>query len=155
MKQQNNKRTLCSERYETIDHVSECSKLTQKEYKTRHEWVGKLINRETCKKFKFDPTNKWCMHNPAPVLENNTRKLLCDFDIHLDQLISARRQDLLLNKKERTCKIVDFAVPADDRIKLKECEKKDKNIHLVLYSHLLIHAEIYIYMLDTYRCNNN
>ena len=95
------------------------------------------------------------MHNPAPVLENNTRKLLCDFDIHLDQLISARRQDLLLNKKERTCKIVDFAVPADDRIKLKECEKKDKNIDLVLYSHLLIHAEIYIYMLDTYRCNNN
>ena len=25
----------------------------------------------------------------------------------------------------------------------------------VLYSHLLIHAEIYIYRLDTYRCNNN
>ena len=24
------------------------------------------------------------------------------------------------------CKIVDFAVPADHRIKLKECEKKDK-----------------------------
>ena len=26
----------------------------------------------------------------------------------------------------RTCKIVDFAVPADQRIKLEECEKKDK-----------------------------
>ena len=26
----------------------------------------------------------------------------------------------------RICKIVDFAVPADHRIKLKECEKKDK-----------------------------
>ena len=26
---------------------------------------------------------------------------------------------------------------------------------LLLYSHLLIHAEIYVYMLDTYRCNNN
>ena len=25
-----------------------------------------------------------------------------------------------------TCKIVDFAVPDDHRIKLKECEKKDK-----------------------------
>ena len=26
----------------------------------------------------------------------------------------------------KTCKIFDFAVPADHRIKLKECEKKDK-----------------------------
>ena len=29
-------------------------------------------------------------------------------------------------KKNRTCKIVDFAVPADHRVKLKENEKKDK-----------------------------
>ena len=33
-------------------------------------------------------------------------------------------------KKERICKIVDFAVPADHRIKLKECEKKDKYLDL-------------------------
>ena len=30
------------------------------------------------------------------------------------------------NYNKRNCKIVDFAVPADHRIKLKECEKKDK-----------------------------
>ena len=30
----------------------------------------------------------------------------------------------------RTCKIVDFAVPADHKIKLKECEKKDKYVDL-------------------------
>ena len=28
------------------------------------------------------------------------------------------------------CKIADFAVPADHRIKLKECEKKDKYLDL-------------------------
>ena len=33
-------------------------------------------------------------------------------------------------KKKKTCKIVDFAVPADHRIKLKECEKKDKYLDL-------------------------
>ena len=71
------------------------------------------------------------MHNPAPVLENYTHKHLWDFDIHTDQRISARRPDLkIINKKKRTCKIVDFAVPADHRIKLKECENKDKNIDL-------------------------
>ena len=33
-------------------------------------------------------------------------------------------------QKKRICKIVDFAVPADHRIKLKECEKKDKYLDL-------------------------
>ena len=31
-------------------------------------------------------------------------------------------------QKKRTFKIVDFVVPADHRIKLKESEKKDKYI---------------------------
>ena len=33
-------------------------------------------------------------------------------------------------QKKRTCKIVNFAVPADHRIKLKECEKTDKYLDL-------------------------
>ena len=35
-----------------------------------------------------------------------------------------------MNKQKRTCKIVNFAVAADHRIKLKECEKKDKYLDL-------------------------
>ena len=59
-----------------------------------------------------------------------------DFDIHTDHLTSARRPDvIIINKKKkkekkRICKIVDFAVLADHRIKLKECEKKDKYLDL-------------------------
>ena len=71
------------------------------------------------------------MHNPAPVLENDTHKLLWDFNIHRDHRISARRPDLIIiNKKTRICKTVDFIVPADHRIKLKECEKKDKYLDI-------------------------
>ena len=33
-------------------------------------------------------------------------------------------------KKKRIFKIIDFAVPDDQRIKLKECEKKDKYLDL-------------------------
>ena len=103
--QQNSKCWLCGDRDETINRIiSECSKLAQKEYKTRHDWVGKVIHWEMCKKFKFDHTNKWYMHNPAPVLENDTHKLLWDFDIHTNHLISARRPDLIIiNKKKGTC----------------------------------------------------
>ena len=131
--QQNSKCWLCGDRDETINHIiSKCNKLAQKEYKTRHDWVGKVIHWEMCKKFQFDPTNKWYMHNPAAVLENDTHKLLWDFDIQTDHLILARRPDLIIiNQKKKIFKIVDFAVPADHRIKLKECEKKDKYLDLV------------------------
>ena len=83
------------------------------------------------------------MHNTASIIENYT--LLWDFDIQTDHLISVRRTDLIMvlklrynqwryltrkgkhkKKKKGTCKIVNLAVPADHRIKLKECEKKDK-----------------------------
>ena len=51
--------------------------------------------------FKFDHTNKWYMHNPAPLLENEIHKLQWDFEVHMDHLISARRPDLIIiNTKE-------------------------------------------------------
>ena len=54
-----------------------------------------------------------------------------DFDIHTNHLISARRPGLIIiNKQKRICKIVDFPVPADHRIKLKGYEKKDKYLDL-------------------------
>ena len=56
--QQNNKCRLCGDRDETINHIiSECSNLAKKEYKTGHDWVGKVIHWEMSKKFKFDHTN--------------------------------------------------------------------------------------------------
>ena len=71
------------------------------------------------------------MHNPAPVLENDTHKLLWDFNIQTDHLIPARRPDLIIiNEKKRICKIVNFAVPADHKINMKKCEKKDKYLDL-------------------------
>ena len=90
------------DRDETINQIiSECSKLAQREYKARHDWVGKVIHWEMCKKCKFDHTNKWYMHNPAPVLENDTHKLLWDFNIQTDHLIPARRPDLIIINKKK------------------------------------------------------
>ena len=45
-----------------------------------------------------------------------------DFSIQTDHVTEARRPDLVVvDKKERNCKIIDFAVPGDSRI-----EEKDK-----------------------------
>ena len=42
------------------------------------------------------------MHNSKSVIENETHKLIWDFDIQTDYLISARRPDLIIinNKRE-------------------------------------------------------
>ena len=90
------------DRDETIDYIiSECSKLARKEYKTRHDWVGRVIHRELCKKLKFDHTNKWYIHNPTSVRENERDKLQWDFEIQTNHLISARRQDpIIINNKK-------------------------------------------------------
>ena len=89
--QQNSKCRLCGDRDEIINHIiSECSKLPQKKYKTRYNWAGKVIHWEMYKKFKFDHTNKWYMHNSASVLKNDKHKLLWDFNIQTDHLISAK-----------------------------------------------------------------
>ena len=64
------------------------------------------------------------MHNSALVLENDTHKLLWDFNIQTRPYHNQQK------KKKKICQIVDFAVPADYRIKLKECEKRDKYLDL-------------------------
>ena len=40
------------------------------------------------------------MHNPASVLENDKHKLLWDFDMQTDHLISTRRPYLINNQLE-------------------------------------------------------
>ena len=71
------------------------------------------------------------MHNSEPVQENDTHKLLWDFDIHTDYLISARRPDLIIiNKIKENLQNFGLCCPSDQRIKLKEREKKDKYLDL-------------------------
>ena len=73
----------------------------RKEYKTKHDWVGKVIHCELCEKFQFDHTNKEYMHNQEFVQENETLKFPWDFNIQTDPLILVRRPDLVkFNKKK-------------------------------------------------------
>ena len=60
------------------------------------------------------------------VLKNEDYKIMWDFSIQTDHIIEARRPDLVVvDKEERICKIIDFAVPGD-RIEEKEKDKIEK-----------------------------
>ena len=92
------------------------------------------------KKFRFNIwTNGICKtkHQSWRMTHTNS----WDFDLQTDHLISARRDYIIIiiiiiyynnqqNKRE-FFKTVDFAVPADHRIKLQENTKKDKYFDLV------------------------
>ena len=65
--------------------------------------MGKVIHWELYKKLKFDYANKWYINNPESVPENETHKLLWDFETQTDQQISTRQPDLIIinNKKKK------------------------------------------------------
>ena len=75
------------------------------------------------------------MHKPEPVLENESHKILGDFEIQSDHSTSVRSPGLVImnnkeEKRKRTCLIVNFAVPAIYGQKIEESEKRDKYLDL-------------------------
>ena len=87
--------------------------------------MGKVIHRELCQKFKFALTNQWYMLNPESILENKMHKIFWDFEMKTGLLMKVRRLDhVKVEGKKRTCRKVDFTSLADQRVKLKESEKK-------------------------------
>ena len=95
--QQNSKSRLYENRDETVNGIiSEYCKLAQKEYKTVHDWVGKVIHWELCKRLKFGLTIK---KNPPKKMRR--LKIFLGFEIQTNYLIPDRDLDLvLLNKKK-------------------------------------------------------
>ena len=71
----------------------------------KNSWARWSTGR-CARKWSFYHTNKWYMQNPQSVWENKTHKLLWDFDIQTDHLISTRWNRPYNNKqqqKKRTC----------------------------------------------------
>ena len=96
-------------------------------------------------------TIKWYMHNQESVLVKETHKILWDFEIQIDDQILARRPDLVIvnvkrlkkeKKKKRTCRIGDFVIPADHRVKLKESEKRNEYLDLARELKKLWHLKV-------------
>ena len=60
-------------------------------------------------------------------MEDDDVKLIWDINIQCDNVIEARRPDLILvDKKAKSCVITDVAIPGNCRIREKEIEKIEK-----------------------------
>ena len=92
---------VCRKVDESIDHiVSGCSKLAQKEYKRRHDNLGKIVHWKLARKCNSEAGDKWYEHEPESVLENEDCKILWDFSIQTDDIIEAWRPDLVVVDKK-------------------------------------------------------
>ena len=101
--------------------------MAQKEYKRRHDNVAKKVHWNFCKKNELENTEKWYEHVPERVVENEEVKVFWDMNVQCDNVIEARRPDIIvIDKKERKGIIIDIAVPADVRVGEKEREKVGK-----------------------------
>ena len=67
---------VCRKVDESIDHiVSCCSKHAQKDYKKRHDNLGKIVHWKLTKKCSFEAGDK-CYEHELGVLENEDYKIL-------------------------------------------------------------------------------
>ena len=57
--QEDSRCRICCKADESINHLlSECNKMTQKEYTRRHDWMGKKIHWEVCRKYGMNMSHK-------------------------------------------------------------------------------------------------
>ena len=71
--QENRKCRLCGDGDETVNRtIIECSKVTQREYRSMHDWVGKVIHREICQ--------RCYIYKHESLLENVTHRFIRKFE---------------------------------------------------------------------------
>ena len=119
---------LCGHHVESVDHIlSSCSVIAQTQYKCRHDGVAKLVHYELAKLGGFSVVDQWWLHNPPPVLENFSMKLLWDFTVQTDHHLPHNRPDIVcVHHQHDTIFLIDVAIPGDSRITQKINEKYQK-----------------------------
>ena len=119
---------LCKQHEETVDHLtSGCPIVAKNEYLMRHDKVCSHLHYSICKALGIETTDKWYTHMPKPVYEKGDVTVLWNQAVHTDREVTANRPDIIIkNTKEKTCTLIDVAIPADRNVVLKEVEKKLK-----------------------------
>ena len=129
---------ICGTRNETISHiVSECGKPAQKEYKRKHDSVGRYVHWQFCqdsigqgfdRKLGYNRARIWYEHEAESVVENENFKILWDFTIQCDDMTEARRPYILVvDKLKKETMIIDEAIPGNTRVCDKGREKIKKH----------------------------
>jgi len=119
---------------ETIEHiVAGCPSIAQTVYLDRHNAVTSAVHWSLCSLCGFSRSTEWWQHQPQPVLDNDSYKLLYDFNMYTDRRISARRPDIVCVDKCSGCtRLIDVACVMDRHVVDKHRDKAEKYLDLAV-----------------------
>ena len=125
---------MCHSSDETIYHLlSACPVLAAIGYLQRHNSVASLIHKHICEFYGIPTCEKPWLYTPQPLVLSNNVKIMWDFGIRTDHIISAHRPDIIIHDStQRLAILLDVAIPADFNIVDKEKEKIQKYQDLCL-----------------------
>jgi hypothetical protein len=110
---------LCKQYEETIDHlISGCPTLAKNEYIIRHDKVCTHLHYTIYKKLGIETAENWYSHIPKPVTEHEDVTVSWNQRIQTDREVLANK-----NKEDKTCLLIDVAIPPDKNVIQKEAEK--------------------------------
>ena len=79
------------------------------------------------KHYNIKANDKWYEHQPETVTENEKVTILWDMQVHTDKTIKANKPDIIIkDKQEKTCMLIDMAIPSDRNTSVKVAEKLSK-----------------------------
>jgi len=112
----------------TTGHLnSGCPILENYEYLMRLDKVCTHLHYSICKALGIETTDRRYTHMLKPVCEEGDVTVLWNQAVHTDREVTANRPDIIIkNEKEKTCTLIDVAIPADRDVVQKEAEKKLK-----------------------------
>ena len=87
----------------------------------------RIIHWKLYELHQLEGKEKWYEDVPEGVVENSEVKLLWDMNIQCNNIVEARRPDIIVvSKKENKWIIVEIAIPRNSRIHEKKLEKIEK-----------------------------
>ncbi|HEY6435395.1 MAG TPA: hypothetical protein VIY47_02315, partial [Ignavibacteriaceae bacterium] len=116
---ENDKCRICNRESETIHHItSGCSLLSNTEYLHRHNLSAKIVHQFLAQRYKLITTDDpYYKYEPQPVLENESIKIYWDRPVITDRTILANRPDIIIiDKSNKTAKLIDLAHPNDHNL---------------------------------------
>ena len=125
---------VCGLYEETVMHVaSGCEELAKKQYKIRHDGMGKRVHWELCKKYDVECSERWYEHVPFEVCRSRGGRV----EIYWDKKIATAKSIehckpdvIVVDKEANKWTIIDFSVPMDVNVAKKEIEKRTRYAEL-------------------------
>ena len=125
---------LCDEGEETVRHLSAgCPKLSKGPYKRRHDRMGLRVYWELCRQYGIECREKWFEEVPDTVRKSKDDQFEIWWDRPIETTVKLdhNRPDIVvINRQDDEWIIVEFSVPWDKNVLLKEEEKASKYIPL-------------------------